>query len=90
MAFLRFMGEDSEAKNFSYSLEVGAHGRKLTWQGIPRSIRDSHRRVRDSSDGLIIHRNLAFFFSGEDRKELRLRIAGKIWKEASNATGKKL
>ncbi|XP_013632010.1 PREDICTED: putative E3 ubiquitin-protein ligase SINAT1 isoform X1 [Brassica oleracea var. oleracea] len=48
MAFLRFMGDEKEAKKFSYSLEVGAHSRKLTWQGIPRSIRDSHRKVRDS------------------------------------------
>ncbi|KAE8726614.1 E3 ubiquitin-protein ligase SINAT2 [Hibiscus syriacus] len=27
MAFLRFMGDDNEAKKFSYSLEVGANGR---------------------------------------------------------------
>ncbi|KAL1121284.1 hypothetical protein V6Z11_D01G221800 [Gossypium hirsutum] len=56
MAFLRFMGDDNEAKKFSYSLEVGANGRKLIWQGIPRSIRDSHRKVRDSQDGLVIGR----------------------------------
>lgn len=81
IAFLRFMGDDAEAKNFSYSLEVGAHGRKIVWQGIPRSIRDSHRKVRDSNDGLLIHRNMALFFSGGDRKELKLRITGRIWKE---------
>eukprot|EP01018_Ginkgo_biloba_P010558 Gb_35017 [translate_table: standard] len=81
MAFLRFMGDDSVAKNFSYSLEVGAKGRKLIWQGVPRSIRDSHRKVRDSHDGLIIQRNMALFFSGGDRKELKLRVTGRIWKE---------
>ncbi|CAM6040937.1 unnamed protein product [Sphagnum compactum] len=81
MAFLRFMGDDNEAKNFSYSLEVGANGRKLIWQGVPRSIRDSHRKVRDSHDGLIIQRNMALFFSGGDRKELKLRVTGRIWKE---------
>ncbi|KAH9331620.1 hypothetical protein KI387_003728 [Taxus chinensis] len=71
MAFLRFMGDDNEAKNFSYSLEVGANGRKMIWQGVPRSIRDSHRKVRDSHDGLIIQRNMALFFSGggEERVE---------------------
>ncbi|XWS59276.1 hypothetical protein CRYUN_Cryun08bG0107500 [Craigia yunnanensis] len=73
MAFLRFMGDDNEAKRFSYSLEVGANGRKLIWQGIPRSIRDSHGKVRDSQDGLIIQRNLAIYFSGGDRQELKLR-----------------
>jgi E3 ubiquitin-protein ligase SIAH1 len=26
IAFLRFMGDDDEAKNFNYSLEVGGHG----------------------------------------------------------------
>lgn len=75
------MGEDSEAKKYSYSLEVGAYGRKITWQGVPRSIRDSHRKVRDSQDGLIIPRNLALFFSGGDRQELKLRVTGRIWKE---------
>lgn len=81
IAFLRFMGDDNEAKNYSYSLEVGGNGRKLTWQGVPRSIRDSHRKVRDSFDGLIIQRNMALFFSGGDRKELKLRVTGRIWKE---------
>ncbi|KAB2045272.1 hypothetical protein ES319_D01G149100v1 [Gossypium barbadense] len=82
MAFLRFMGDDSEAKKFSYCLGVGANGRKLTWQGIPRSIRDSHRKVRDSQDGLVVQRNLALYFSGGDRQELKLRVTGRIWKEA--------
>ncbi|KAK8578340.1 hypothetical protein V6N13_116189 [Hibiscus sabdariffa] len=59
MAFLRFMGDEDEARQFSYSLEVGGSGRKFMWQGVPRSIRDSHRKVRDSQDGLIIQRNLA-------------------------------
>jgi len=81
IAFLRFMGDDAEAKNYSYSLEVGGTGRKMVWQGVPRSIRDSHRKVRDSYDGLIIQRNMALFFSGGDRKELKLRVTGRIWKE---------
>lgn len=81
MAFLRFMGEESEARNFCYSLEVGGNGRKLTWQGTPRSIRDGHKKVRDSFDGLIIHRNMALFFSSGTRQELKLRVTGRIWKE---------
>ncbi|EYU25232.1 hypothetical protein MIMGU_mgv1a011878mg [Erythranthe guttata] len=84
MAFLRFMGDESEARNYSYSLEVGANGRKLIWEGTPRSVRDSHRKVRDSHDGLIIQRNMALFFSGGDRKELKLRVTGRIWKEQQN------
>ncbi|KAJ8444704.1 hypothetical protein Cgig2_030378 [Carnegiea gigantea] len=81
MAFLRFMGDETEARNYTYSLEVGGFGRKLTWEGKPRSIRDSHRKVRDSHDGLIIQRNVALFFSGGDRKELKLRVTGRIWRE---------
>uniref|UniRef100_A0A5B6ZM31 RING-type E3 ubiquitin transferase n=1 Tax=Davidia involucrata TaxID=16924 RepID=A0A5B6ZM31_DAVIN len=84
MAFLRFMGDETEVRNYSYSLEVGANGRKLTWEGTPRSIRDSHRKVRDSHDGLIIQRNMALFFSGGDGKELKLRVTGRIWKEQQN------
>uniref|UniRef100_A0A5B6ZSQ7 RING-type E3 ubiquitin transferase n=1 Tax=Davidia involucrata TaxID=16924 RepID=A0A5B6ZSQ7_DAVIN len=81
MAFLRFMGDDHDAKKFSYSLEVGGNGRRLTWQGVPRSIRDSHKTVRDSLDGLIIQGKMALFFSGGDRQELKLKVAGRIWKE---------
>ncbi|RWW82855.1 hypothetical protein BHE74_00008658 [Ensete ventricosum] len=81
MAFLRFMGDEREARSYGYSLEVGSNGRKLIWEGIPRSIRDSHRKVRDSHDGLVIQRNMALFFSGGDRKELKLRVTGRIWKE---------
>ena len=81
MAFLRFMGDETEARKFSYSIEVGGNGRKLIWQGVPRSIRDSHRKVRDSQDGLIIQRKLALFFSGSDRQQLKLKVAGRIWKE---------
>ncbi|KAK8451792.1 hypothetical protein SEVIR_5G005300v4 [Setaria viridis] len=87
MAFLRFMGDENDAKNYSYSLEVGANGRKMVWEGTPRSVRDSHRKVRDSHDGLIIQRNMALFFSGGDRKELKLRITGRIWKEQQTPDG---
>ncbi|KAJ9553415.1 hypothetical protein OSB04_017460 [Centaurea solstitialis] len=88
MAFLRFMGDEKDARNYGYSLEVGGNGRKLVWEGTPRSIRDSHRKVRDSHDGLIIQRNMALFFSGEDCKELKLRVTGRIWKEPPNLSSK--
>ncbi|PKU64208.1 E3 ubiquitin-protein ligase SINAT2 isoform X1 [Dendrobium catenatum] len=81
MAFLRFMGEDDETKKFCYSLEVGGNGRKLLWQGVPRSIRDGHKKVRNNHDGLIIHRSMALSFSGGNHQELKLRITGRIWKE---------
>ncbi|XP_012835592.1 PREDICTED: E3 ubiquitin-protein ligase SINAT5-like [Erythranthe guttata] len=87
MAFLRFMGDEADARNYSYSLEVGGNGRKLTWEGTPRSVRDGHRKVRDSHDGLIIQRNMALFFSGGERKELKLRVTGRIWKEQQGPDG---
>ncbi|PRQ17370.1 putative aminoacyltransferase, E1 ubiquitin-activating enzyme [Rosa chinensis] len=83
IAFLRFMGNAVEARTFSYRLEVGAHGRKLIWEGTPRSIRESHQKVRDSHDGLIIQRNMALFFSTGERKEFKLRVTGQIWKAKS-------
>ncbi|KAJ3692548.1 hypothetical protein LUZ60_011643 [Juncus effusus] len=81
MAFLRFMGEESEASNYKYTLEVGGNNRRMVWQGIPRSIRDSHRKVRDSYDGLIIQRDVALSVSAGNGQELKLRITGRIWKE---------
>lgn len=47
IAFLRFMGDDNEAKGCSYSLEVKGTGRKMIWQGVPRGIRDNNRKVPD-------------------------------------------
>ncbi|KAJ6812242.1 E3 ubiquitin-protein ligase SINAT2-like [Iris pallida] len=81
MAFLRFMGEEEEAKKYTYSLVVGGNGRKMIWQGVPRTIRDGHKKVRDSHDGLVIHRDMALFFSGGSREELKLRVTGRIWKD---------
>ncbi|CAA2987360.1 E3 ubiquitin- ligase SINAT2-like [Olea europaea subsp. europaea] len=78
-AFVHFMGEEHDAKNFNYSLEVGGNDRKLTWQGVPRSIRDSRDTVRESLDGLIIHRNMALFFSRGNSQELKLNVTGRIW-----------
>ncbi|XP_072972265.1 E3 ubiquitin-protein ligase DIS1-like isoform X1 [Typha angustifolia] len=80
MAFVRFIGEESEARKFGYSLEVGGNGRKLTWHGVPRSIRAHHGTVRDSHDGLIVQRSLALYFSGGDQ-ELKLRVTGRIWRD---------
>ena len=81
MAFLQFMGEADEASRFHYSLEVGGSGRRQVWQGVSRSIRDTHQSVRDSVDGLLVPRGLALLFSGGDCKELKLRVMGRIWKE---------
>ncbi|CAL9220712.1 unnamed protein product [Arabidopsis halleri] len=84
IAFMQFMGDEEEAMSFSYSLEVGGNGRKLTWQGVPRSIRDSHKTVRDSQDGLIITRKLASFFwtdNNNTTKELKLKVSGRVWRE---------
>ncbi|KAK0601736.1 hypothetical protein LWI29_026968 [Acer saccharum] len=81
IAFLWFMGHDNEAKNYSYSLEAGGNRRKMIWQGVPHSIRDSHRKVCDSFDGLVIQCSMALFFSGAAWKELKLRVTSRIWKE---------
>lgn len=83
IAFMQFMGDEEEATSFSYTLEVNGNGRKMTWQGVPRSIRDSHKTVRDSQDGLIITRKLALFFSADNTnsKQLKLKISGRVWRE---------
>ncbi|XP_077242446.1 E3 ubiquitin-protein ligase DIS1-like isoform X1 [Tasmannia lanceolata] len=80
IVFLQLMGDENEAKNYNYILEVGENSRKLVWQGVPRSVRDSHRKVCDSCDGLIIPRNKAILLSGGDGKELKLRVSGEICK----------
>ncbi|KAK7260333.1 hypothetical protein RIF29_26299 [Crotalaria pallida] len=78
------MGNQSEASNYSYSLEVGPTGHKQTFKGIPQSIRDWHMEARDTFDGLIIYRKMALSYLGEDNKEFKLRITGKIWENQEN------
>nr|GFA01095.1 E3 ubiquitin-protein ligase SINAT2 [Tanacetum cinerariifolium] len=81
IVFLRFMGEETESKKFRYSLEISKNGRKLTWQGVPRSIRESHHKVRDTQDGLLIPHNLLLLFLEESEQGLKLRLEGRIWRE---------
>ena len=35
MAFFNLIGNQAEADNYSYSLEIGGNGRKLTFEAIP-------------------------------------------------------
>nr|GEV88295.1 E3 ubiquitin-protein ligase SINAT2-like [Tanacetum cinerariifolium] len=70
IAFLRFMGEDIEAKRFNYVLRLVGDDQVLQWQGVPRSLRDNLDKVRDDLDGLVIPRNLASLFSNGNGKEL--------------------
>ncbi|KAJ0502544.1 putative seven-in-absentia protein, TRAF [Helianthus annuus] len=87
MAFVRFMGHEADARNYSYNLEVGPRGNKRSWQGTPRSIRDSPRAVCDSQEGLMIERDMALSFSDGDGNELKLRVTGKIWSIEQNPEG---
>ncbi|XP_071697415.1 E3 ubiquitin-protein ligase SINAT2-like [Rutidosis leptorrhynchoides] len=74
IAFIRFMGEDTEAKRFSYSLEISGNGRRLTWEGVVRSIRDSNNEICDSLDGLVIPRNLVKLFSDREEQQIKLEV----------------
>lgn len=86
IAFLRFMGEETDAKMFNYSLEVAVDDTNLAWQGVPRSTRDSHVKVREDLDGLVIPHNLALSFSEGNKQELKLRVQGHIWIEQRDCT----
>ncbi|KAJ9691350.1 hypothetical protein PVL29_013507 [Vitis rotundifolia] len=79
MAFLSLIGNQAETGNYSYSLEIGGNGRKLTFEGIPRSIRESERRSLESADSLIVLGSMAHSLGGETR-EPKLEITGRIWK----------
>lgn len=81
MVFVQFMGDNDEAKQFAYSLEVHGNDRKLVWEGVPQSIRDSHRRILDCRDGLIIHGNSKLFFLN-DRQRRHLKLTGRIWRKS--------
>jgi E3 ubiquitin-protein ligase SIAH1 len=84
MAYLRFMGDETDAAHFTYTLEVGHGDRKMTWQGVPTSIRSSPRAVRDAHDGLVLQRKVALMFSGGEGSDLNLRVTGRIAKATGN------
>jgi E3 ubiquitin-protein ligase SIAH1 len=69
------MGDDDEVEKSNYILEVRGKGQKMTWQGVPYRITYNHKKFHESHDGLIIQRNMALFFSGSDKKELKLTIS---------------
>lgn len=79
--FLRFIGEDIDAKKFKYVLEVGSSGRTLTWKGLPRSIRKPYEKVRQEVDGLVIPHDLAVMFSEGNQQEggVKFNVKGRIW-----------
>ncbi|PWA41770.1 E3 ubiquitin-protein ligase SIN-like, Zinc finger, RING/FYVE/PHD-type [Artemisia annua] len=72
--FLWFLGEDEEAKKFSYILEISGNGRTLTYKGVPRSIRISSQEICDDLDGMVF----SPFFWEENEKERKLRVKGCI------------
>lgn len=76
------MGEANEAQNYRYRFEVVGNGRKLIWEGIPISIRDSHQEMMERHDALIIPINLALSFSYRDEinQLIKLKVACEIWK----------
>ncbi|PWA71766.1 hypothetical protein CTI12_AA277410 [Artemisia annua] len=79
IAFMQFMGDDNDAENFRYSLEIVGNCRKLSWQGVPSSIRHSHLNIQDSLDGLAISPSMALLFSDRNKKGLNLLVKGRIW-----------
>ncbi|GKE53425.1 E3 ubiquitin protein ligase SINAT2, partial [Tanacetum coccineum] len=82
-----YAGTDTlEMENDSWMLsfclhKVAADDTNLAWLGVLRSIRDSHVKVREDLDRLVIPRNLALSFSEGDKQELKLRVQGHIWIE---------
>ena len=79
MAFLSLIGNHAEAGNYSYSLQIGGNGRKLTFEGVPQSIRESERRSLESADSLIVPGGMVHSLGGETR-EPKLEITSRIWK----------
>ncbi|XP_034708591.1 E3 ubiquitin-protein ligase SINAT3-like [Vitis riparia] len=75
VVFLSLMGNQAEACNYSYSLEIGENGRKLTFEGIPRSIRESERRSLESADSLIVLGSMVHSLEGRrESQNLKLQV----------------
>ncbi|GJR68630.1 E3 ubiquitin protein ligase SIN-like, zinc finger, RING/FYVE/PHD-type containing protein [Tanacetum coccineum] len=72
VAYLLFMGDENEAKRFTYSLKIGRDSQKLTYKEAPRSIRV--RTENFLKDGMLISPS----FWEENEKEHWLTLKGQI------------
>lgn len=62
---LQFMGEELDAERYTYVLEVTGNDRKLTWEGVPRSLRMSPQEVFGISDCLAFRREHPLLRDGQ-------------------------
>ncbi|GKF71982.1 E3 ubiquitin protein ligase SINAT2-like protein, partial [Tanacetum coccineum] len=62
-------------------LERDTEENVLDNEGVPSSIHHSHKKLRDSLDGLVISPSMALLFSDGDKKGLNLIVHGRVWME---------
>jgi hypothetical protein len=83
-AFVRHVGNPEVSKQFRFNVKISKNGRSMSWEGIPRSIRDEAKSVMDVNDCLVLENNMALFFSESlstgdgNLSDLRLNIQGRI------------
>lgn len=90
---MAFMGEYDEGKGFRCKLEIGNEENKLSWEGVPLSIRQGRKELNEFLVGLIIPNQLifrflrdSFFYNDSSRSfysQKCFRVKGFIWKKES-------
>ena len=74
IAFINLIGNQVDASNFRYSLEIRENGQKLSFEGIPRCI---NSESRNKMDGLIVMGSMVH--SGGETWDINLDFIGGIW-----------
>lgn len=77
LVYLTFIGEESKAKEFKYSLTLSGKQREVTWEGFPESIRNCD--MKKACNGLVIPQQSAFYILGGDADAIHFPVSGKIW-----------
>eukprot|EP00123_Amoebidium_parasiticum_P004043 comp15342_c0_seq1/m.12202 comp15342_c0_seq1/g.12202 ORF comp15342_c0_seq1/g.12202 comp15342_c0_seq1/m.12202 type:complete len:275 (-) comp15342_c0_seq1:699-1523(-) len=65
-ATLRSLSQGDSDGLAYYQIQVARHSRRLIWEGVVRSVRDSQKDIIDSNDCFTLKENLAIFFSDNE------------------------
>ena len=84
MAFVYVMGKEMDAFKYRYRLEIEGNGRKFLFEGIPRSLRENRKMIKDKGEALIVMRSLPHFLE-QETMTCRLEIAIQIRKIKSKS-----
>ncbi|GKA94381.1 putative E3 ubiquitin-protein ligase SINAT1 [Tanacetum coccineum] len=82
VAFAQHMGLEADVTKMKYSFEIGRAERRITWQGVPCTIRKNPVKVCEQLDAFVVPRKLLLSYIDENHV---LQIDARIWLEETKS-----